>query len=154
MRDRDGPPKLPDGAEAALRVRVSSLETQFALYAAGAGNAAVFCASLRVLGRDAPPTGGPLPPGEWATALHLLERCGFWSLTADGVQPFNPAGELADDSWLTIECRVPGRSHRVSRHGWHEWGLDALSRWAFRVSGLYVRQPAPDHFWRPRPLRP
>lgn len=141
MRDRAGKPKLPYGAEAAFRIRVSCFGTAFSLYAAGAGRENGFCASLNELSHTPAHVAGPLSRGEWPTLLHLAERCGFWSLPEVG-SIFIDSG---DDCWLSVECREPVRYHRTVRYSRREWGLDALPRWAFRVSGLSARQP---HFER------
>jgi hypothetical protein len=140
--------KLPEGAEAAFRIEVTdAFGCRFAINVYGAERSGWFVASHRSSGPDQDSDVQQLPKGEWLTLLHLIERCGFWSLPEDGSHLAEP-GATEDGEWLTIVGRDRERYHRVHRFLGREPGLEAVLSFGRRVSGFFVRHPV-SGFWVP-----
>lgn len=141
--------KLRKGAEAAFFIGTRDGPAyRFGIHVYGAGRegwcVATHCNHGR--GRDG---GVPqLPTGEWPTPLHLIDRCGFWSLPGDGTHLAHPDVGVDDGEWLAVEGRDATRSHRVRRYVWWEPGLNGVLAFGRRVSGFYVRHPT-SGLWVP-----
>jgi hypothetical protein len=76
--------KIPAGAEAAFRIEtIDAFENRFAINLYGRGRRGWFVATLRFHGRALDSGIQRLRKGEWRTLLHLIDRCGFWSLPED-----------------------------------------------------------------------
>jgi hypothetical protein len=142
---------LPKGAEAAFRIEaVDAFECRFAINVYGAGRGGWFVATYRSYGRDLDSGVRQLPKGEWPTLLHLIDRCGFWSLPEDGSHLADPDVTVDDGEGLTVAGRDATRYHRVNRYVWSEPGLGAVLAFGRRVSGFFVRHPV-SGFWVPAP---
>src|SRR5262249_37633139 len=115
----------------------------------GAGRTGWFVATHRFFGPDQDSGLQPLAKGEWPTQLHLIERCGFWSLPEEAPHLANPTVTVEDGEWLTIIGRGQERHRRVDRFVWREPGSGAVLSFGCRVSGFFVRHPV-SRFWVPR----
>jgi hypothetical protein len=134
--------KLPKSAEAAFRIEAfDAVEAGFAINVYGAGRNGWFVATYRSHGRDLDSGVRQLPKGESPTLLHLIDRCGFWSLPEDGSHLADPNVTVDDGDGLIIAGRNTVRYHEVRRFVWREPGLDAVVSFGRRVSGFFVRHP-------------
>jgi hypothetical protein len=141
--------KLPEGAEAAFRiVATDAFGGRFVINVYGAGRGGWFVATNRGTGFDRDSGVRQLPKGEWPTLLHLIDRCGFWSLSEDGSHLTDPTVTVDDGEWLSITGRNAAQFHRVRRFIWREPGLEAVLSFGRRVSGFFVRHPI-SGFWVP-----
>lgn len=147
--------KLPKGAEAAFRIDTTAgPEGRFGVHVYGAGRSGWCVASYRAFGRDLDTGVRPLPTGEWLTLLHLIERCGFWSLPPDGAHLIDPDVAVDDGERLVIAGRDAARYHRVNR--WVRWepGLNGVLAFGRRVSGFFARHPVSGRWVPPAALPP
>jgi hypothetical protein len=141
--------KLPTGADAAFRIEsIDAFDCRFAINVYGVGRGGWFVATHRLQRSDHDSGVQQLPKGEWATLLHLIERCGFWELPEDGSHLTDPTVTVEDGEWLTIAGRDLARYHRVHRFIWREAGLEAVLSFGYRVSGFFVRHPV-SGWWVP-----
>lgn len=151
--------KLPKRSEATFSIgSAAGPEYQFGIQVYGANRAGWCVASLRVYGRQLDSGVRQLPKGEWLTLLHLIERCGFWSLPEDGSHLTDPDVSVDDGEWLTVEGWDTTRYHRVHRYVWWEPGLNGVLAFGQRVSGFFVRHPTSGswvlHAVVPKPVLP
>lgn len=147
--------KLRGGAEAAFAIgwMVGTYDAEFGVTIYGAGRASWCVASYREQGGVLRSAELQLPNGEWLNLLHLIERCGFWSLPEDGAHLADPDDPVDGGPWLTVEGRDATRKHLVRRYVWWETGLNGVLAFGQRVSGFFVRHQESGK-WLPRKNAP
>lgn len=133
--------KLRNGAEGAFQIACSCLDHSFSIHVYGKGKSGWCTASYRLSGHSLDTGMRSLPKGEWPTLLHLIERCGFWSLPDDGAHLPDPGMTVEDGEMLLIAGREAARYHRLHRYVWWEPGLNGVLAFGRRVSGFFAKHP-------------
>jgi len=134
--------RLPAGADTAYCIgEYQGPGSSFSLHAYGTGRAGWIVATQHWNEQKRESGIRWLPKGEWPTLLHLIDRCGFWSLPEDGAYLIPPGFEELSSGSVGIAGRIGARYHAIHRTGTQEPKLSAVFGFARRVSGFFVRHP-------------